>query len=153
MNMDDSQRCPDCGAIWAEGQTCQDHFHQMLFWEAEDPRNGEVHHLTVLCYHLQHPRLYSPEGLRYATQLLGDFLEGASLQEVRQRNRDLVDSGKRTWKIKGAPEARGSYAHPLHWTMTAADVVAGGMESYCENVRRWAVSVLQAINIGAKHNP
>jgi hypothetical protein len=29
--------------------------------------------------------------------------------------------------------------------MTAADVLAGGPESYCESVRAWARAVLQAL--------
>src|SRR5512145_2930017 len=66
---------PECNAPWQEGQTCQDHFHQMLFWENEHPPLGEVHHLMVLCYHLQHPSLYAPEGLEYAKGLLVDFIE------------------------------------------------------------------------------
>ncbi len=34
--MESSQVCAECGAAWQEGKTCQDHFHQMLFWEADD---------------------------------------------------------------------------------------------------------------------
>jgi len=61
----------------------------MLYWENEVLANGEVHHLLVLCYHLQHPRLYSPAGLGYAIQLLRDFLVGGlSPQEVRRESRD-----------------------------------------------------------------
>ncbi len=69
-----TSRCPDCGAAHATGVTCQDDFHQMLFWEAEEPARGEVHHLMVLCYHLQHPGLYSPAGLQHALGLLEDFV-------------------------------------------------------------------------------
>ena len=55
--MSDLERCPECGAVLHDGETCEAYFHQMLFWEAENPANGEVHHLAVLCYHLQHPHL------------------------------------------------------------------------------------------------
>jgi hypothetical protein len=112
----------------------------MLFWEAENPAYGaEVHHLMVLCYHLQHPSLYSPEGLKEARRLLVEFVEhGASPVEVRQRNRARVDSGQRKWKIKATATAHGSYDPPIQWTMTAADVVAGGSENYCDNVQAWA---------------
>lgn len=67
--------CPECGAAWVGQKMCQDDFHQMLFWEAENPAYGEVHHLMVLCYHLQHPSLYSPEGLTEARKLLAEFVE------------------------------------------------------------------------------
>ena len=85
----------------------------MLFWEAEYPAYGEVHHLMVLCYYLQHPSLYSPAGLHEARRLLAEFVErGTAPFEVRQRNRDRVDSSKRDWKITGTPAAQGSYQQP-----------------------------------------
>jgi hypothetical protein len=145
--MTDDQTCPDCGAAITHGLTCQDHFHQMLYWEAEDPTRGEVHHLMVLCYHLQHPGRYSPEGLIHAQGLLEDFVvRGISPAEVRQRNRDQVASDQRTWKITARPDAHGAYDRPIAWTMTAADVVAGGADRYCDNVRLWTRSVYEAVN-------
>ncbi len=119
----------------------------MLFWEAEYPADGaEVHHLMVLCYHLQHPSLYSPEGLNEARRLLAEFVEhGLSPAEARQRNRARVDSRRRNWKIKGTAESRGSYRHAVVWDMTAADIVAGGAENYCNNVRGWAQSINDAL--------
>jgi hypothetical protein len=137
------QTCAECGTPLAGEKTCRDDFDQILFWEAEFPALGAVHHLTVLCYHLQHPSLYSPDGLAYAQQLLVEFVErGVSPVEIRRRSRVQVDSGNRSWKIKGTADAYGLYARPVEWTMTAADVVAGGSERYCDNVRVWARSVL-----------
>jgi hypothetical protein len=129
--------CPECGAQLSAELTCQDHFYQMLYWENEDPKNGEVHHLMVLCYYLQHPSLYTPEGLQMGRQLLKEFVgDGVTPQEMRRKIRDVVDSGNRTIKIAhGAP---GSYDSPITWTMRAADVVAGGIEHYIENVYQWA---------------
>jgi hypothetical protein len=139
--------CPECGAAWDAGQTCETYFHQMLFWEAEHPGYGaEVHHLMVLCYHLQHPSLYSPEGLKEARHLLVEFVEhGASPAEVRKRNRTRVDSSKRDWKIKATATSHGSYNHEMAWPMTAADVVAGGPDCYCDQVRAWAQSIHEAL--------
>lgn len=141
-----AQTCPECSASWQDGVTCQDHFHQMLFWESEDPARGIVHHLMVLCYHLQHPGLYSSDGLQYAKRLLVDFMEhGLSTQEVRRRSRDQVSSTNRTWKVTGRPGSQGDYQHPIHWKMTTADVAAGGAENYVENVRKWAELVYMDI--------
>jgi hypothetical protein len=143
------EKCPECGAAWTDGQTCEDQFHQMLFWEAEYPEYGEAHHLTVLCYHLQHPSLYSPDGLNEARRLLVEFVErGTSPVEVRQANRARVDSSRRTWKITATATSHGSYNRPMKWNMTAIDVVTGGPEHYCDNVRAWAHSInttLQAL--------
>lgn len=142
-----SRTCLECGTPWEAGQTCEDHFHQMLFWEAENPRYGaEVHHLMVLCYHLQHPGLYSPDGLNEARRLLVEFVEhGASPVEARKRNRARVDSSQRDWKIKGTAASHGAYDQPMPWTMTAADVVAGGPDHYCDNVRAWAHAVNETL--------
>lgn len=142
-----SQHCPECGAAWSGGQTCETYFHQMLFWEAEFPAYGaEVHHLTVLSYFLQHPSLYSPEGLREARRLLAEFVEqGASPAEVRQRNRAQVDSSRRDWKITATATSHGAYAQAVTWTMTSADVVAGGTDHYCANVRAWAKSITETL--------
>ena len=144
--MDANQKCPECGASLADGQNCTDHFHQMLFWESQYPEIWEVHHLMVLCYHLQHPHLYSPDGLKFSAGLLADFVaRGISPQEVRQRDRDKVDSGKRDFKITGRPGAEGRYENKPQWTLTAGDVVAGGIERYNDNVRAWAKSMYDAL--------
>ena len=144
--MTSAAQCPECSAPWPEGRTCQDDFHQMLAWESADPRLWEVHHLMVLCYHLQHPSSYSPPGLREAMQLLVQFVaQGISPAETRRRHRRRLGSNTRAWKITGTPDAHGSYDHPVAWPMTAAQVVAGGAGDYCANVRAWAESVLAAL--------
>ncbi len=145
LSVDATQRCSECGAVSTGGQNCQDRFHLMLFWEMANPA-FDVHHLMVLCYNLQHPSLYSPEGLDYAKQLLVDFLDrGLTPKQVRQDNRDKLDSGKRQFKITGTPDSHGTYAHPVAWTMTGADVIAGGVDAYCDSVRAWARSVYEAL--------
>jgi hypothetical protein len=152
--METPTTCPECGAVWGAEQTCEDSFHQMLFWEAEYPAYGEVHHLTVLCYHLQHPSLYSPEGLNEARRLLVELVEhGAAPAEVRQRNRARVDSSKRDWKIKATATSHGSYDRVIDWPLTAADVVAGGTDHYCDNVRRWAQSINEAFKAEQRFSP
>ncbi len=134
--------CSECGAE----RLCQEDFYQMLFWEAEFPALGQEHHLMVLCYHLQHPSLYTPEGLNAAKQLLVEFLEnGLTPEQVRKQYTSQVDSGQRHWKIKASSQVHGTYDAPMAWTMTAGDVVAGGAENYLQNVRAWAQSVLESL--------
>jgi hypothetical protein len=139
--------CPVCAADWSNGATCEDNFHQFLYWEHEDIENlGVVHHLMVLSYYLQHPQLYSPEGLDHGKGLLVDFVaRGITPQQVRQRDRDKVDSGKRQFKIKGTTEAQGAYTQPVIWTMHTTDVVAGGAKGYVANVRAWAASIYDSL--------
>ena len=139
--------CTECGADWSYGQTCENHFNQMLYWEQEDPSvYGAAHHLMVLSFHLQHPSRYSPEGLAHAKGLLLDFLErGVTPAQALQRDHDAVDSGKRKFKITGTPERHGSYAYPVAWTITASDMVASGQEAFVGNVHVWARSILNAL--------
>jgi hypothetical protein len=111
----------------------------------------EVHHLTVLCYHLQHPSLYSQAGLAEAKNLLVEFLEkGSSPAEVRSHNRDRVDSRRRTWKIKATPGSHGVYTHPVRWRVTAANVIAAGPNRYPDTVRSWARAVLEDLKSNAE---
>jgi hypothetical protein len=148
--------CPECGAAWPEGCTCQDYFSQMLAWEYEDMQHrGQVHHLMVLCYHLQHPRLYAPDGLRNAQRLLLEFVEGGiTPQEVRRRDREKVDSGKRSWKIKARPGLMASYCNPIRWPVTSADMIANGADVYNASIEAWARSVLEAMRAsGNLSNP
>jgi hypothetical protein len=116
----------------------------MLAWEMEDPALWVVHHLMVLCYHLQHPHLYTPQGLAFAQHLLVDFVvNGVTSEEVRRRSRATVDSRNRTWKISHGPP--GAYRHPITWPLTAADATAGGRAGYIAAVRAWAQSVYETL--------
>lgn len=145
--MEATYRCPECRADWSGGQTCADHFHTLLAWEWEH-QLLDVHHLLVLCYHVQHPSLYSPDGLRYSQGLLVEFVEqGISPQQMRQRMSKEVDSGSRQFRIKGTPDSHGAYAFPVEWSMAAADVVAAGVGQYYESVRAWAAGVLQSLRV------
>ena len=138
--------CTSCGAPHEAGRTCEDDFHQMLYWEAEEPALGAVHHLMVLCYHIQHPALYSPDGLKFSIGLLRQFVEtGALPQDVRKRIAPQVDSGKRSFKVKGTPESHGLYERPVPWWMTASNVISTGKANYIESVKGWARSVMYSL--------
>ncbi|MDX2139363.1 MAG: DUF5946 family protein [Chloroflexota bacterium] len=134
--------CPDCGAMWKADDTCETHFHTLLAWEW-DYRMYDLHHLLVLCYHLQHPHLYSPQTLANGLTMLVDFVEhGMTPQQMRKEITGAVDSGVRAHKITGTPDSYGTYAAPITWTMTIADVVAGGPDQYYAGVGAWAESML-----------
>lgn len=136
------QRCSSCGAVLPEGQLCEAYFHQMLAWEFEDPRNWDVHHLTVLCYHLQHPHLYSPEGLAYGRSLLKKFVvDNENPQDIRKQAKSTLASDKRTWKVKGTAESQGSYEPHIDWQMNAAHIIEGGISNYIQNIHRWAALI------------
>ncbi len=152
--MDTHSLCPECGAVLSDGETCETYFHQMLFWETENPANWVVHHLTVLCYHLQHLGLYSSAGLEGGKQLLIAFVrDGRSPADVRRASRDKVNSKNRDWKITARPDSKGAYTHPPVWTMRASDVVARGSDRYCDSVREWSQSVYDSLKSADEATP
>jgi hypothetical protein len=146
--MKSADLCAECGAAWADDKSCQDYFHQMLYWETENPGYGEVHHLMVLCYYLQHPSLYSQEGLEKAKQLLFDFVEvGIGPQDARRRGQAQVNSQNRKWKIRATVNSKGVYKTAVPWSITAKDVVDRGMNNYCESVRNWADTTFRTLKM------
>jgi hypothetical protein len=150
--METPAKCSECGTLWTDGQTCTEHFYQMLYWENEYPGHGIVHNLMVLCYNLQHPSIYSPETLESSKDMLRDFIErDVSVAQMRKTMKDKVDSGKRKHKITGTPERHGEYAHPVTWTMTAADVVKAGADAYIESVREWARQTLAGLRVSGNY--
>lgn len=147
--MPTSKICPECGSILTDEHTCRDYFNQMLSWDFEDPAGaGKLHHLTVLCYHLQHPSLYSPEALRSAKQFLRSIIEkNISAQELLDINRKTLASKGRTWKVIGTLENHGSYRSDINWSMTAYDIVFHGLGSYIEMVQKWAELIYEDLEI------
>ena len=131
--------CPDCGA---PEMTCETRFHEFIVKEFEDPSYGAVHHLTVATYMLQHSSKLTREGWLYERQLLREFLvENKPPAFIKKQNKDLVDSGKRKFKIKsrdGLPVINKST-----WTKTILDVRAENSEVYCQDVTGWARSALE----------
>jgi hypothetical protein len=60
---------------------------------------------------------------------------------IRKQNKDLVDSGKRKFKIKsrdGVP-----VINKTTWEKTILDVRSDNTEVYCEDITAWARSVLE----------
>ena len=90
--------CPECGA---PDLLCKTRFDEFLVLEFTDAGYGAVHHLTVTAYMLQHSSQLTREGWLHERELLREFLvENKPPSFIRKQNKDLVDSGKRTFKIK-----------------------------------------------------
>lgn len=134
-----SMRCPECGAPDA---ACEIRFHECLALEFQDPAFGVVHHLTVTAYMLQHSSQMTREGWIHQREILHQLLiEDKPPAFIRQQNKDLVDSGKRAFKIKskdGKP-----VINKTTWTKTVLDIRMENAEEYCEDVIAWASFVLQ----------
>ena len=138
--------CPECSA---PDTLCQTRFDEFLVLEFTDAGYGAVHHLTVAAYMVQHSSKMTREGWMYERELLREFLiENKPPALVRQQIKDIVDSGKRTFKFKsktGIP-----VISKTTWQKTILDVRPENAEVYCEDITAWARSVLQeaqALNV------
>ena len=133
--------CPECGATET---TCKTRFDEFLVLEFTNAGYGAVHHLTVSAYMLQHSSKLTKEGWLFERELLREFLvENKPLAFIRKQNKDIVDSGKRKFKIKsrdGLPLIDKST-----WTKTILDIRTENAKDYCEDVTAWARSVLEDV--------
>lgn len=131
--------CPECGAA---DQLCQTRFDEFLILEFTDAGYGAVHHLTVAAYMVQHSSTMTREGWLFERGLLREFLvENKPPAYIRKQNKDVVDSGKRTFKIKsktGLP-----VIDKKIWNKTIMDVRAENADVYYEDITAWARSVLE----------
>ena len=129
--------CRECGAMG-----CESRFDEFLVLEFTDAAYGAVHHLTVAAYMLQHSSKMTREGWIHERELLREFLvENKPSAFIRKQKKDVVDSGKRTFKFKskdGVPVINRST-----WTKTILDVRTEDAEVYCMDVTAWARSALE----------
>jgi hypothetical protein len=131
--------CPECGA---PDQLCHSRFDEFLVLEFTYEGYGAVHHLTVAAYMVQHSSKLTREGWLFERNLLREFLvENKPPAYIRKQNKDVVDSGKRNFKIKsrdGTP-----VINKTTWKKTILDVRAENADVYCEDITVWATSVLE----------
>lgn len=139
--------CPECGGELKGVESCREYLNEMIKWDFEDFLGvGQVHHLTVISYNLQHPTVFSQKGLEDAKSFLVEFVDKhISFEEQDLRNRARLASSVRDWKITGSEGDYGMYENKLVWTMTSTDVFHGGLENYVENVKKWNRSVYDVL--------
>ena len=102
-------RCEECGADIPGEETCLDRFHAVLAAEVENDELREMHGLTVLTYHLQHPSLTKPwfqvtgaETMRRVFAGGEDW--GGVLMEVHPRGVGRRRSAARVARMKAASD-------------------------------------------------
>jgi hypothetical protein len=91
---------------------------------------------------VQHSSRMTREGWLFERGLLREFLvENKPPAYIRKQNKDVVDSGKRTFKIKsktGLP-----VINKTTWSKTILGVRAENADVYCEDITSWARSTLE----------
>jgi len=123
--------------------TCRQHFEALLFleYEIQETLAPEIHQLMVACYMLQHHQ-YSDEARPMVIKMIEDVLErGVTAAETRRRNKHLVDSSNRKFRITGPSSA----APQIDWPITIQNIDAEDGAAYPSSVTRWARSILDTI--------
>lgn len=143
MTSNRAESCPECGAVWNAGLTCEEMFHEVLAWEAEDTDLLSEHFLTVACYNLQHPAMFQEEAIE---NLRGGLIlridQNAQVPELRRRAAQKFNGSQRVLKPLNE-------RHPVlrSWSMTIADVHATGHpQGAADRVRNWGKRVRAEIN-------
>ena len=134
---DQEIRCPECGAIWRDGFTCQDVFDHMIVLEFSNPIAGSVHYYTVTCFMMQHNRYADAAFADMFPQLTALVNGEKTLDEVRVYVHRTAAQDKRTYSIIG-----GSTRKPREWSLTILDAYTTEMDQYVERVMRWARSIV-----------
>ncbi len=129
--------CPECGA-----PGCREKFESMLALEFQDPGVfGAVHHVTVICYNLQHPARFSDEALAWMRSTLRAVVEaGLSPAELRERSKKRFNGRVKVLsKIPKAPRK-------TEWSMTAVGVRTDGPDVYVNDIMAWAQAILKDLD-------
>jgi hypothetical protein len=89
---------------------------------------------------LQH-NVYSRRGWLEVRALLFKFVhEGWTPAMARRASRVEVDSGRRGWSFTKGAKLAG--VEGVRWSFTIADIRLDAGEHYCDDVRRWAETIL-----------
>ena len=136
--MPDLSLCPECGA--PEG-ACKEKFESMLALEFEDPTVfGIVHHITVICFNLQHPASFSEEARSWMCSTLhAAIVEGLSPLELRERSRKQFNG-----KVKVLSKTPHTFQR-VKWSMNIMAVRTDSPDVYVNDVKAWAQSILDDI--------
>ena len=147
-----ARACDQCAATQPDGASCRDCFDALLAYENERPQVFfAVHHLTVACFYLQHPRGYRHEVLAAWRSLLADALDDATpIPTLRQRMGRQFTGAKRVRDALAAVPP----GWPASWPMTVVDVLdprepLPSEEEYVARARQWADSVRRMLDGGA----
>ena len=104
-----------------------------------------AHFYAVSCYVLQHPEQmnYTSEALDGARRGLADHLaRRVSLSEQRRRVRSAVNGKTRITRRDGDSVVHWPVAS---WPIIVTDILAGGVDGYCQRVAEWARSILKTL--------
>jgi hypothetical protein len=147
MSFNSLPACHQCGGLPMDGKSCREKFEDALALEFGDPVIfSAVHHITVICYNIQHPYDFSEEALEWMKSTLRsiivDELTGA---DVREQARKKYNGGIKV-KSKASSDKMNA---KMNWSMTIMDVRTDNAEVYTKDIKTWAKSILNYIHKNA----
>lgn len=130
--------CPECGALLADGMSCQDMLGAIIAWEAQDAELLNEHFLTVAAYNLQHPAQFTEAAIDGLRVVFAERLDhNLGIAEIRRR---IGGAAAGTARVLKPEEER----QPMlrRWSRTVADVYdADHPQGAAGRVRLWAASI------------
>jgi hypothetical protein len=143
-------RCGECGAESGGDETCLDRFHALLAAEDDNEELRQMHGLTVLTYHLQHPSLTKPWyqlfGARVLQRVFGHGEDwGEVLMETHPRRIGRrADAAVARLKAAGGPTMPSwVVSHPIAGELTIATMDPDASPGPAHQVLAWAQSVAE----------
>ncbi|HEX8229930.1 MAG TPA: DUF5946 family protein [Chloroflexia bacterium] len=141
-------RCEECGADMGD-ETCMDRFHALLVAESHSQEAADMHGLTVLTYHVQHPSLTKPwyqvACYGFLRRIFEEGREGRDWEAIiteggmKKRQADVT-----RWKATIGPEMPPEIVtQPVAGEMTIADIDPAAPPGHSERVLAWARSVAE----------
>jgi hypothetical protein len=148
-------RCDECGADLPGAETCLDRFHTLLAAEVGNEDLRQMHGLTVLTYHLQHPSLTKPWYQLFGAGVYqrvfgqgedwGDVLMEAHPRRIGRR----ADAAVARLKAASGPTMPDwIVSHPIAGELTIATIDANASPGPDEQVLTWARSVAECRFLG-----
>jgi len=148
-----SSTCAECGATLPEAGSCQDYLHELLLLEAQvaGAPGAAPHFLAVASFNLQHPSAFVPSVLMGLRGTVADVLAGrATVDDARRRARYGASGPTRVRRradtVLSPEDQLVLRAWPTTWPITVLDVCRVPPERYVESVRRWAASIIEALD-------
>jgi hypothetical protein len=138
--------CAECGADLPGDETCLDRFHALLAAEQHSVEALQMHGLTVLTFHLQHPSLTKPwyqvagyDTMRRSFGEGRDWLEVLAEGGMKQRHANVA-----RWKATVGPVMPPEIVtSPVPGEMTVADIDPDAPPGHAGRVLAWGRSVAE----------
>src|SRR5215212_4235945 len=101
-------RCDECGAEFPGNETCLAHFHALLAAEVDNEELRQMHELTMLTYHLQHPALTKPWYQIFGSGMLQRvFGQGENWARRLWKRAPVASAAGLTWSSLVSRQQRG----------------------------------------------